>query len=220
MQISVEWISLGQMAYDDALQIQQAQADRLLSMEDERQTVFCVEHPPTITIGRNGTFANIVASRNDIETVGFDIREVDRGGDVTYHGPGQLVLYPVLHLAPWGNDVPKYVRSLEESAIVALGQVGISANRLDGYPGVWVGTNKICAIGVRMRKRHTGEFVTTHGLALNVSTDLSHFQAIVPCGIVDKGVTSVKALLGKDADMDEWAERLKSSFSNVFEMVF
>jgi len=217
MTTAMKWVSLGQLPYDDALHLQQTRADALLAEVDNDQTVFCVEHPPTITIGRNGTFANIVASRDDIETVGFDVREVDRGGDVTYHGPGQLVIYPVLHLAPWSNDVPQYVRRLEECAIQSLMNVGIEAQRLDGYPGVWVGSEKICAIGVRMRKRHTGEFVTTHGLALNVSTELSHFQAIVPCGITDKGVTSVAALTGHAQDMGVWETRVKAAFCNVFD---
>lgn len=214
--VNLKWESLGRRVYDEALAIQMDRAQALLDEVDDEQTVFTVEHPPTITIGRNGTFNHIVATRDQIESLNMTVVEVDRGGDVTYHGPGQWVVYPVLHLNPWGNDVGAYVRLLEECVIVALAEVGIRGTRIDGLPGVWVGMNKICAIGARVKRRHNGEFVTAHGLALNVNTDLSHFGTIVPCGITDKGVTSVASELGQDVSFDEWEGRLQRAFCAVY----
>ncbi|SFU98742.1 lipoyl(octanoyl) transferase LipB [Alicyclobacillus macrosporangiidus] len=213
---SVRWVSLGRMDYDEALAIQTRQAERLLQGEDEAQTVFAVEHPPTITVGRSGTFDHILAGRERLRDMGVEVREVDRGGDVTYHGPGQWVLYPVLHLAPWGNDIGRYVRMLEEVVIRALAEVGITGDRVKEYPGVWVGRDKVCAIGVRARRRTSGEFVTYHGLALNVNTNLAHFNLIVPCGIADRGVTSVQRLLGREQPFSEWEARLRAAFNAVF----
>jgi lipoyl(octanoyl) transferase len=205
------------MKYAEALQIQEQHRDKLLSGQSDRQIVYTVEHPPTITIGRNGSFTNIVASREVLERIGMEVFEVDRGGDVTYHGPGQLVVYPVLHLEPWGSDVARYVRMLEEVVIRALKSAGIDSDRLNGYPGVWIGNEKICAIGARMRRRPNGEYVTSHGFALNVSTDLSHFETIIPCGLVDKGVTSVEKIIGAKPSMAEWEQRVLASFADVFE---
>lgn len=210
------WVSLGHMAYDDALSVQQARATALLNAEDDEQTVYSVEHPPTITIGRSGTFNHILASRTQLEAMDMTVVEVDRGGDVTYHGPGQWVVYPVLHLNPWGNDIGRYVRMLEECAILALEGVGIPAQRQEGLPGAWIENQKICAIGARVRRRPSGEFVTSHGLALNVTTDLNHFSTIIPCGITDRGVTSVAEQLGERVVFDTWEERLKQAFENVF----
>lgn len=217
---TVNWTFLGQMGYDEALQIQESRAEELLKLSDEQQTVYSVEHPPTITVGRNGTRDHIVVSDQQLLEMGFSVHNVDRGGDVTYHGPGQAVLYPVLHLNPWRNDVGSYVRNLEECVILALREVGIAGQRLDGYPGVWVHDDKVCAIGARVKRRATGEFVTSHGLALNVRTDLSHFETIIPCGISDKGVTSVEKLLGVETTMEEWQGRLKKSFQEVFDADF
>lgn len=214
--IPVEWIPLGRMDYDNALAIQMARNASLLAGEDDRQTVYTVEHPPTITIGRNGTTEHILFSEERLTELGFTVRHVDRGGDVTYHGPGQLVVYPILHLNPWENDVAAFVRRLEEMVILALAEVGIASDRSEGYPGVWVGDRKICAIGARMKRRPSGEFVTSHGIALNVTTDLSHFNAIVPCGIADRGVTSIARELGEHVDWMEWEKRIQDAFVSVF----
>lgn len=217
MPTTVEWVSLGHRQYDEALDIQMSRAQALLTGADERQTIYTVEHPPTITIGRNGTTDNIVADQSFLEAQGFAVRHVDRGGDVTYHGPGQLVVYPVLHLAPWGNDVKQFVRNLEESVIRALAEVDIEGKRHEEYPGVWVADAKICAVGARVKKRPSGEFVTYHGIALNVNTNLAHFQTIVPCGIADKDVTSVERETGHPADFDAWETKLRQSFYDVFQ---
>ncbi len=218
----VRAVSLGRTAYDDALSIQQGRASALLNMQDEQQTVYAVEHPPTLTIGKSGSEANILASPEELAELGMVVRHIDRGGDVTYHGPGQVVMYPVLHLEPWGNGIRRYVEMLEETAIEAAATAGIEAHRADGYPGVWVKNAKICAIGVRARRRATGEFVTTHGIAFNVTTNLAHFATIVPCGLHDKGVTSVAQELGPDAapSFADWEQRLFAAFGRVFEVDF
>ncbi|QSO45795.1 lipoyl(octanoyl) transferase LipB [Alicyclobacillus mengziensis] len=214
----VSWIDLGKMAYQSALLVQEQQAAALLSSDVDEQVVFTVEHPPTITIGKNGTRDHIVASDEELSRLGFEVFNVDRGGDVTYHGPGQLVVYPVLHLNPWKNDVSRYVRMLEEVVLLALQEVDVEGRRLEGYPGVWVGDAKICAIGARVKRRNTGEFVTSHGLAFNVTTDLNHFQTIIPCGIVDKGVTSVRELTSDPVSYVDWQQRILHSFAEVFEV--
>lgn len=214
---SMQFVSLGRLDYDSALAQQLARVDALFHGQDDRQTVFTVEHGPTITIGRNGTADHIVADDEFLQRQGFIVRHVDRGGDVTYHGPGQLVVYPVLHLGPWENDVSAYVRRLEEVVIRALAEEAIVATRHPDFPGVWVNDAKICAVGARVKRCPTGEFVTYHGIALNVHTDMSHFQTIVPCGIVDKGVTSVARELGRPAGIEEWTTRLIGQFLSVFE---
>lgn len=216
--MAVRFVSLGRMDYDQALEVQQTRAQTLLRADDELQTVYAVEHPPTLTIGKSGSRSNILVSQAELDQMGMAVRQIDRGGDVTYHGPGQLVVYPVLHLAPWGNGIRRYVEMLEECAIVAAATAGIRAQRADGYPGVWVGDRKICAIGVRARRRQSGEFVTTHGLAFNITTNLAHFDTIVPCGLHDRGVTSVQRELGAGSSVAflDWERRLKQAFAKVF----
>ncbi|GLG00996.1 octanoyltransferase [Alicyclobacillus hesperidum subsp. aegles] len=217
MAVALDWQSLGEIDYDRALQLQLARVDALLAGIDERQTVFALEHPRTITIGRNGTRDHILLPAEVLERRGFVVREVDRGGDVTYHGPGQLVLYPILHLAPWENDVAKFVRNLEEFVIRALANVGITGTRVGDLPGVWVGDDKICAVGARVKRRPSGEFVTYHGIALNVNTQLADFGAIIPCGIQDRGVTSVAKVLGQAQSMPFWEKALCDAFCDVFD---
>lgn len=218
--ISASWVALGLLDYDTALAVQQGQRDNLLQMKTEVQKIYSVEHPPTITIGKNGTDDNIVATSEWLEAQGFTVRTVERGGDVTYHGPGQWVIYPVLHLGPWNNDVSLYVRMLEEVVIRALKTVHLHGARSEGLPGVWLGDEKICAIGASVKRRSTGEFVTSHGLALNVTTNLSHFGAIIPCGIQDKGVTSVERALGIPVNFMDWEQTLKAAFVDVFQLQF
>lgn len=217
-------VPLGKMRYDRALEIQKRRAKALSTGQDDLQTVFTVEHPPTITIGRNGSDENIVATEDYLKTHDFSVYHVDRGGDVTYHGPGQLVVYPVLHLAPWGNDVGRYVRNLEQVVIDALAQVGIHAGRDDMHPGVWVNDEKICAVGCHVQRRRPREFVTSHGIALNIATDLSHFDTIIPCGIKDKGVTSVAQLSeqsrGVGSSLEDWTKLVLCHFETVFGLQF
>lgn len=220
--IAGKHIALGRMAYDAALKVQMDQADALLALRTDEQTVFTVEHPPTITIGRSGSTQNIVASPSVLEQEGIVVRDVDRGGDVTYHGPGQLVVYPVLHLKPWQNDVGHYVRLLEEVVIESLKTIDLIGERDSNYPGVWVNGEKICAVGCRVRRRKDGEFVTHHGIALNVTTHLPHFATIVPCGIQDRGVTSIaKCRHGFNVEsLAHWEALLMQGFEAVFGLKF
>ncbi len=177
-------------------------------------TVVLLQHPHTYTIGRSGTRDHVFLSEAELAARGITCLEVDRGGDVTYHGPGQLVGYPILDLGE-APDVGRYLRLLEGSLIDVLADFGITADRLPGYTGVWIGSRKIAAIGVKV-----AQGVTTHGFALNVTTDLSYFAHILPCGIPDKGVTSMAVELGgrapamvdvEDAFLTEFQGRVEAT---------
>jgi lipoyl(octanoyl) transferase len=169
-----------------------------------------LEHPHTITLGRNGKREHLLASEDILRRAGISFQETDRGGDITYHGPGQIVGYPIVDLREWKRDVAAYVRSIEQVLIDTVADFGISAERVAGLTGVWTGGRKIAAIGV-----HISRWVTSHGFALNVTTDLSYFQYIVPCGLT-LPVTSI-AELGVAADQDEVARRLATHFGRIFE---
>ena len=168
-----------------------------------------LEHPHVITQGRNGHDENLLASWEILERAGIAFHPTDRGGDVTYHGPGQLVGYPILDLREWKRDVGAYVRAIEQVIIDTLTEYGVSAGRISKLTGVWVGERKIAAIGV-----HLSRWVTSHGFALNVSTNLTYFQYIVPCGLT-KPVTSM-AELGIHATVHEVGETLAAHFGRVF----
>jgi lipoate-protein ligase B len=170
-----------------------------------------LEHPHVFTLGRRGRTANVLSSDEQIAAAGAQVIHSDRGGDVTYHGPGQLVGYPILHLEESERDVPRYVRQLEESIIRTLASFGIEAGREPEFPGVWVGEEKICAVGVKI-----SEWVTLHGFALNVTTDMSMWRHIVPCGIVGKGVTSMEQLLVASPTLQEVSEQFVQCFGEVF----
>lgn len=171
-------------------------------------TVLLLEHPRVFTAGRRADPANLVFDDDERARRGIELYDVDRGGDFTYHGPGQLVGYPILKLA--GLGVVDYVRALEEILIRAVGSYGIDARRVEGLTGVWVGDEKVAAIGVRV----TSRYVTSHGFALNVDTDLSDFTGIVPCGIADRGVCSL-ASLGVDTDVATAKERVRAALADV-----
>jgi lipoate-protein ligase B len=163
------------------------------------------------TLGRSARVDHLLAGAADLEARGVDVVEVDRGGDITYHGPGQLVAYPILDLEQHGRDVASYLRSLEEVVIRLLGRLGIAANRLPGYTGVWVAGEKVCAIGIKASR-----WITMHGLALNVATDLSYFGGIIPCGIFERGVTSVREITGEVFPMPVIEEMFVAEFCAVF----
>lgn len=172
-----------------------------------------LEHPPVITLGvktRNNR-SNIVAPPETLEAEGVEVFETGRGGDVTYHGPGQLVGYPIIDLKPDRCDVHQYVRDVEEVMILMAAAFGVEAGRLPGLTGAWVGDEKLAAIGVRIAK-----WVTSHGFAFNVNTALDHFSFIVPCGISGKGVTSLQKLLGHPIQMDEVESATEVAFRQVF----
>jgi lipoyl(octanoyl) transferase len=200
---------LGRIGYGPALELQQE-----LIVARKQGTapdhLLLLEHPHVITLGRNGRQENLLASGEILERAGISFFPTDRGGDVTYHGPGQLVAYPILDLREWKRDVGAFVRAIEQTIIDTLAEYGIEAGRIPKLTGVWVGDRKIAAIGV-----HISRWVTSHGLALNVSTDLNYFQYIVPCGLT-KPVTSM-AHLGVRVTREEVSRTLAAHFGRVFD---
>lgn len=213
---SIDVRRLGLVEYGAGLELQAALVEerRSGSIGD---TLLLLEHPPVITLGvkTRGKHVNIVASPEVLAEEGVSVFETGRGGDITYHGPGQLVGYPILDLRPDRCDVHRYVRDIEEALIIALREFGIESGRLAGRTGVWVGPDgreeKVAAIGVRISR-----WITSHGFALNVGTNLRHFQLIVPCGIADRGVTSLERLLGRAVPLAEVEDAVVSAFSRVF----
>ncbi|MBW1708271.1 MAG: lipoyl(octanoyl) transferase LipB [Deltaproteobacteria bacterium] len=175
-------------------------------------SLLLLEHPPTLTIGKEGDLENLLVSGNELKKRGIALFPVDRGGSITWHGPGQLVGYPILDLRERDRDIRKFIDALEEVIIRTLADLSIQSTRDDEHVGVWVGQEKIAAIGVRINR-----WVTKHGFALNVNNDLSHFSLINPCGITDRGVTSIVKLLGRDVSMETVTEKLLINFSDVFE---
>lgn len=207
---------LGQLEYVAALELQQAlvEARRAGTVGD---TLLLLEHPPVITLGvrTRGRPTHVVASAADLDRAGVAVHVTGRGGDVTYHGPGQIVGYPILDLRPDRCDVHQYVRDLEETLIAAAASVGVSARRVAGLTGVWAGPAgqeaKVAAIGVRISR-----WITSHGFALNVGTDLRNFGLIVPCGLADRGVASLEGLAGRLLSMTDVEDAIVESFASVF----
>jgi lipoyl(octanoyl) transferase len=207
---------LDRVGYAEALDLQARLVDER-RRGDIGDTILLLEHPPVITLGvkTRGKAANIVASPDALAAEGVSVFETGRGGDITYHGPGQLVGYPILDLRPDRCDVHRYVRDLEEALILTIREFGIEGRRVTGRTGVWVGPEgreeKIAAIGVRISR-----WITSHGFALNVTTDLRHFQLIVPCGIADRGVTSIERVLGRAVPMRDVEDAAVRAFGSVF----
>ena len=204
---------LGVVPYDEALQLQRALVEKRRTGEVP-DLLLLLEHPAVITVGvkGDGGRSNIVAAQERLTELGIDVRETGRGGDVTYHGPGQIVGYPILDLRPDRCDVHRYVRDLEEVMIRVCADYGLTASRIKGLTGTWIGAEKIGAIGVRISR-----WITSHGFAFNVNTNLEHFQLIVPCGISDRGVTSIEKATGRRALLDDVEERVVAHFAQVFE---
>jgi len=202
---------LGLVPYAEALALQR-------SLVDERRaghigdTLLLLEHPHVITLGvrGDGGRSHLLASSETLAARGVEVHETGRGGDITYHGPGQLVGYPIIDLKPDRCDVHRYVRDLEGVLIRTASDYGIDAGRVEGLTGVWVGNEKLAAIGVRIAR-----WITSHGFALNVTSDLDFFKLIVPCGIADRGVTSLSRLVGRPIDMAEVATRTAEHFANA-----
>jgi lipoyl(octanoyl) transferase len=208
----IEVRRLGIVPYAEALELQRQLVERRKAGEIADQLLL-LQHPPVITLGvkaRNDR-SHVLASADSLSMRGVEIFESGRGGDVTFHGPGQIVGYPILDLRPDRCDVHRYVRDLEEVLIRTLSRFGVDADRARGLTGVWVGTNKVAAIGVRIAR-----WITSHGFALNVNTDLSHFDLIVPCGIHDRGVTSLQRILDRTVELDTVQSAIVSAFSDVF----
>ncbi len=208
---------LGRVEYADGLELQrQLIQSRRANLTPD--ALLLLEHPPVLTLGRGAHAANIIAPPDVLAREGVTIFETDRGGDVTYHGPGQIVGYPLLYLEPGDQDVRRYVRRLEEVLIRTLAEYGLTATRIEKYPGVWIerskagGPRKIAALGV-----HLSRWYTRHGFALNVTTRLEHFSLIVPCGIRENGVTSMEAELGRALPLAEVEDVVTKHFLAVFE---
>jgi lipoyl(octanoyl) transferase len=201
---------LGLTSYGEGLRLQERAVERLRAGEGDEQLLL-LEHPHVFTLGRAADAANILADETQLAAHAIEVHETGRGGDVTYHGPGQLVGYPIVNLKPDRCDVHRYVRDLEEVLIRAIAEYGVTGARVKGLTGVWVGDEKVAAIGVRIAR-----WVTSHGFALNVTTDLRYFQMIVPCGITDKGVTSLARLTGRAPDLREVGAAVTRHFAEVF----
>ncbi|HEY8492006.1 MAG TPA: lipoyl(octanoyl) transferase LipB [Dehalococcoidia bacterium] len=203
-------VDLGRTAYGEALALQRAvhAAREAGALPD---TLLLTEHDPVLTLGRGANAANVTAPAGLLRARGIQVVRVERGGDVTYHGPGQLVAYPVLDLRDHGRDVHRYVRGLEEAAIRTLAAYGVAAGRRDGAPGVWVDGAKVAAVGVFVRR-----WVTMHGIALNVAPDLSPFGLINPCGMPGCPVTSLERLTGAAPPLAEVAGRFAAAFGELF----
>jgi lipoyl(octanoyl) transferase len=200
---------LGRVIYSAGLELQRAAVDEYVATG--REQLLLLEHPHVITLGRGGNASNILLDEGTLESLSVEVHRTGRGGDVTYHGPGQLVGYPIIDLRPDRCDVHRYVRDLEEVLIRSIADYGIEGARIKGLTGVWVGDVKIAAIGVRIAR-----WVTSHGFALNVNTDLSYFNTIVPCGVHDKGVASMSGLLGQELSLDQVAHMVARHFGEVF----
>jgi len=226
-----QFIDLGLINYQQAWDYQTAVFNEILAVKSENRTLptdeqlitsnyllFC-EHPHVFTIGKSGDEKNLVIPLENLATIGATYHQINRGGDITYHGPGQIVVYPVIDLENFFTDIHQYMRTLEEAVIATLQEFGIEAGRINGLTGVWLDWNderkarKICALGVK-----TSRWVTMHGLAMNVNTDLNYFNHIVPCGIQDKSVTSLRKELHSDQNIEEVKNILKQKIVSLFEM--
>jgi lipoate-protein ligase B len=204
----VAW--LGRVPYAQALDLQMRICD-LKKQGFDKDVLLLLEHPPTITIGRRGRLNNLLVSEDDLKSRGIELYYVDRGGDITFHGPGQLIGYPILSLRAHEHDVHAYMRNLEESLIRLLSRFGIEGMRNSQFTGVWTSMGKIAAMGV-----HLSRWVTRHGYALNINTDLSFFNLIVPCGIIGGKVASMQKHLSRSMDLEEVADRYIQEFGALF----
>jgi lipoyl(octanoyl) transferase len=199
------------VTYENGMRLQQ----KLVELRQEEaipDQLLLLEHPPVITLGRGGDVRNLIAPDSTLQAERVRFFETTRGGDITYHGPGQLVGYPIIHLGEGNRDVRKYVTKLEEVLIRTVAEYGITAERADGKRGIWAGNDKIAAIGVRIAR-----WVTSHGFALNVTTNLDHFRLITPCGLHGTGVTSISHLAGRDIALADVREIVAAKFAEVFE---
>jgi lipoyl(octanoyl) transferase len=222
---------LGRLAYQEAWDIQEEVFNEIVSIKLENRKLdkghqkltpnyllFC-EHPHVYTLGKSGSTAHLLASESMLQTQGVSLYATNRGGDITYHGPGQLVVYPILDLENFFTDIHRYLRCLEEAVIATLNDFGLLGTRVPGLTGVWLDHQdqqpicKVCAIGVR-----TSRWVTMHGLALNINTDLSYFDQIIPCGIQDRKVTSMAAALGTQQNLPIVAQNLEQHMMRLFDM--
>ena len=212
--LKINIVNLGKMEYKDCLELQEKLVE-LRRCSKVYDTLLLVEHYPVLTIGKRGKRSNILLPENVLKTMGIGIYEVSRGGDVTYHGPGQLVGYPIMDLKAANLNIRDFVLNIEEVFIKLLkDNYNIHAHREEKqYTGVWVGNEKITAVGIAVKRG-----ITMHGFAFNVNTCLEHFKLIVPCGIADRGVVSLEKLLGRPFDLERLAEQTADYFCRVFNL--
>ncbi len=229
--VAVKFIDWGKIAYQEAWDKQEALfkakvdikfANRSLPEHEqvlpENHLILC-EHPHVYTLGKSGSENNLLINEAFLQKIGATYVPINRGGDITYHGPGQVVGYPILDLEQFFTDIHKYLRFLEEAIILTMAEYGLHGERYEGYTGVWLDAaepkkaRKICAMGVRCSR-----WVTMHGFAFNVNTNLEYFNHIVPCGIDDKQVTSLQKELGREVDMEEVKTKLKKHIATLFDM--
>ncbi len=206
----VFWIPLGRVGYREVLE-RQRRLHELRRLNKVPDLVLSLEHNPVITLGRSADPRHILADPLALEAAGVEVVTVERGGDVTYHGPGQLVLYPILNLRGWQRSIKWYIRALEEVMLKVAASYGIQAKRVPSRPGIWVGNEKLGAVGVYVRG-----WITMHGLALNVDLVPDGFRWIVPCGIHGAGTTSIATLVGREISMAEVSARVRAAFAEVF----
>jgi lipoyl(octanoyl) transferase len=221
---------LGRINYKEAWDFQESIFSGVLNSKSENRNrsddnqvrttdyLLFAEHNPVYTIGKSGDMKNLLANKNQLEDLGIEFFKINRGGDITYHGPGQLVGYPILNLDHFFTDIHRYLRTLEDVIIDTLFDYGLKGGRISGETGVWLDSEtpfarKICAMGVRASR-----WVTMHGWAFNINTDLKYFQHIIPCGITDKSVTSLNIELGKEIDMLDLKQKVKYHFEKRFEV--
>ena len=202
---------LERVPYAEAVALQRRIVDQYSKEPSDTGTLILLEHPPVITIGRSGSEKNVIADKTALEHEGVEVVETNRGGDVTYHGPGQIVGYPILPLAFHGKDIHKYLRRIEQVLMAMLWEYGIKGMQRPGFTGVWTEEGKIASIGVAIT-----HWVTYHGFALNVAPNLDHFRLIVPCGITDCPIVSMESLLGSAPARAEVEQRLLTHFQAEF----
>ena len=203
-------IDLGKADYQETWDLQKE--THLKKQAGAKEDIlYTVEHNHVYTLGKTGSRDHILISDGEMKDKGISYYEIDRGGDITYHGPGQLVAYPVIDLNNYYKDTHRYLRDLEETVILTLKDIDIEGHREEEFTGVWVGNEKICAIGIKVSR-----WITMHGIAFNLNTDLSYFDKIIPCGIFHKGVTSIEKITGKKADFEEIKKLYVKNFFEVF----
>jgi len=208
--MEIDLIDLGYIDYISAYILQKKILEEIKLKLRKNTLIFC-EHPHTITLGRKSNLQNILISKSELEKMGIKVYSVDRGGDVTYHGPGQLLIYPILDLSFWEKDIRKFLRRLEALILFTLRDFGIKSQILEDLRGVWVGEKKICSIGVGIKN-----WISFHGLSLNVNTDLKYFDLIKPCGL-DIRMTSIEEILRERQDINKVKEKILENFEIVFE---
>lgn len=207
---TLNYIDLGLIDYKEAWDLQKEYNTARIKKEIQ-DTLFLLEHPNTYTLGKSTNKDNFISSQEFLQEHNISVYEIDRGGDITYHGPGQIVGYPIIDLNEWKRDSHNYLRALEEVIIKTCNHYNLNAHRNEKHTGVWIGNRKICAIGIKLTR-----WVTMHGFAFNVNTDLLLFNGIIPCGINDKEVTSMEKELGYKVNIQEVKEMIAKNFNEVF----